>query len=362
MTGLERTLSEIAAGASEHHEFRRGADEALRKVVSYDVASWASMDPATLMPTSCDILADNGPMPHDPQRDRRLFEIEFAETDPFTFAGMATSERRTARLRTEVAELSGVRRYSELLEPMGIFDEMRTLVRDRTGTWGAVTLYRTGAEAFDEHDEKLVRSASESLAKAFRHAFLVAAANRPENLDRPPGSLTIGSGGDIIETSEPAERWLDTLPESRVVSILAALWARSRDKPLTRATVAGSEGPITFHAYPRKGSSEETAVVVERPRPADLAEGLIAARGLTPRESEVTRRVLHGLSTRIIARDIGVSEYTVQDHLRAVFDKFGVGSRGELMATLYVRHYLPEMEEDATPGPYGWFLSSDRPQ
>lgn len=185
---------------------------------------------------------------------------------------------------------------------------------------------------------------------------LVAAAERPHSLERPPGVLTLGESGDIVETSETAERWLDTLPAEQILSILVALWARTRNSPLAQATVVGSHGPITFHCYPLKGSMDETAVVVERSGPAALAEVIIAAHGLTPRETDVTRRVMHGLSTRLIASDLDMSEYTVQDHLRSVFSKFDVSSRAELMSAMYAHHYLPAIERDATPGPYGWFL------
>lgn len=356
MSDLDSRLTHIAVDTSDHHEFRRAADEVLREVIPFDFAAWASMDPATLMPTSCDVLAGGSPMPHDPRRDRQLFEIEFADTDPFTFSKMAREDRRACRLRAEVEEPDRVRRYAELLAPLGIYDEMRTLVCDKTGIWGSVILYRSGSAPFEEEEAVTAESMSEALAGAFRHAFLVAAAVRPQSLGRPPGVLTLGEKGDIVETSETAERWLDTLPAEQVLSIFAALWARARGSPIARATVAGSDGPITFHAYPLKGSMEETAVVVERSRPAGLAEVIIAAHGLTPRETDVTRRVMHGLSTRLIARDLGMSEYTVQDHLRSVFAKCGVSSRAELMSTMYAYHYLPAIEQDATPGPYGWFL------
>ncbi|WP_055587897.1 LuxR C-terminal-related transcriptional regulator [Streptacidiphilus griseoplanus] len=46
-------------------------------------------------------------------------------------------------------------------------------------------------------------------------------------------------------------------------------------------------------------------------------------------------------STHEISAALHITEYTVQDHLRKIFDKTGVRSRRELTTTLFTRHYLP---------------------
>lgn len=46
------------------------------------------------------------------------------------------------------------------------------------------------------------------------------------------------------------------------------------------------------------------------------------------------RRAHQGRSTAEIVAALQISTHTLQEHLRAVFDRFGVGSRRELVAAL----------------------------
>ncbi|MGH9452987.1 MAG: response regulator transcription factor [Terriglobia bacterium] len=64
------------------------------------------------------------------------------------------------------------------------------------------------------------------------------------------------------------------------------------------------------------------------PRPADT---------LTQREKMIISYLVEGLRNREIAEQLSISEQTVKNHLRAVYDKVGVSDRLELV--LYALHH-----------------------
>jgi DNA-binding NarL/FixJ family response regulator len=78
--------------------------------------------------------------------------------------------------------------------------------------------------------------------------------------------------------------------------------------------------------------------------PAPLAEQLLGQRGpvtvpaldqadpLTAREREVLQLVSQGLSNKLIARELQVSEHTVKFHISSIFAKLGAASRTDAIS------------------------------
>ena len=92
------------------------------------------------------------------------------------------------------------------------------------------------------------------------------------------------------------------------------------------------------------GPDSSVAVLIEEAQPPELAPLIADAYGLTDRERRVTELVAKGFSTNDIGQRLHLSAYTVQDHLKSIFDKTGAGSRGELVARLFFDHYAPRLQ------------------
>jgi PAS domain S-box-containing protein len=77
-------------------------------------------------------------------------------------------------------------------------------------------------------------------------------------------------------------------------------------------------------------SSPLKIILVERFPDAKLIKGEMKKYGLTPRQQEITLLVATGYSNRKIAEKFNITEYTVKDHVKKIFQVLDVHSRSEL--------------------------------
>ncbi len=78
------------------------------------------------------------------------------------------------------------------------------------------------------------------------------------------------------------------------------------------------------------GDGGDVAVVIQPAPAGSVLDGALRALGLSTREREVTSLVLQGHATKAIAAELVISPWTVQDHLKAIYEKTGVRNRSEL--------------------------------
>jgi DNA-binding NarL/FixJ family response regulator len=122
--------------------------------------------------------------------------------------------------------------------------------------------------------------------------------------------------------------------------------AAGRDHRTARARVRSSESDrwLVCHAsYLRDEDGEigDTALVIETATSSEIAPIITEAYELSPREREITELIARGIGTGDIATALHLSTHTVRDYVKAVFDRLGVSSRGELVAKLFAEHHAP---------------------
>jgi DNA-binding CsgD family transcriptional regulator len=357
---LSQQLVELGSGGLDPNALRRGADAILRRAVPYEVGAWATVDPASLVFTSCVVCgAETGA-----EFQRYVFENEWLHEDVNKFSALATGSRRHVAVLSHVTggHPERSRRFRELLAPAGAGDELRAALVADGLCWGTLVACRmAGQPVFSARDADMIAAVIPVLAQTLRLSLLRRAAEQPVSVPVGPGVVLLDDRGEEASATASAHALLaHAAAPDQVPAAMRALHAASRAErdgatELVRSRLPTDDGGWLVLHSSRAG--DRVAVVVERARSPELADIIVRAYGFTPREREVLALVMQGMSNKRIALLLGISAYTVADHLRAAFAKAGVTSRGELAALLNDRHYQPHVQAGGVPGPYGWFIA-----
>jgi DNA-binding CsgD family transcriptional regulator len=399
----QRVLSDVGVLARAGLDGREFVTEALQSVaraVPHVGACVAHLDPSTLLHTRSYRLGDlDGRDSHD----REWAVLEFSSGDPTAMRALALrGDPAVGMRRWNATESVGTPRVGDFLVPyFGYTDELRVVLRDGGRVWGGLSLFRCSPESpFDVDDLELMAALSPLFAVGLRGGLLTEAAAPESDArhdDAGPAVIVVDPAGRIRQISSGAERRLaDLLPadpgrpagplpgghadpggpaeghacpggpagedvrvRGSVAGVVAAArrYAAGEQEHPARSRIRGPGGQwLVLHASTlahRDGSAGDVVVTIEEARPPEIVPLVVAAFDLTPRERDVTLLVLQGMDTREIAARLHLSSYTVQDHLKAVFDKAGVRSRRELIARVYFDQYVPRMGGALAPS--GWF-------
>ncbi|MHA4817579.1 LuxR C-terminal-related transcriptional regulator [Streptomyces aculeolatus] len=362
----------------------------LRRLLPYDSAVWRATDPATGLMTA-PVRTEN--------TDKRgcwdYWECELFDERVNRFAELALARVPVAALSASTGgEPERAAIYRQFLRPRGLDDELRAVLRVGGRPQGHLSLFRArGRAPFSAAEERVVAGLTTPLARRLRsYAEPVAArTDRAETADTadtgaadPAGGAQAVRNGEFRGGGEPGLLLFDA--DARLVSANAAARHHLAGLPPgpTRASALGLAVPAWLHgvvlqaraataraatagadpaaAAPRirlrtaagrwltchasclhgaDGSPQSTAVVIEPAAAAEIAPLLADAYELTARELEITRLLARGLATEGIAAELFLSPHTVRDHIKAVFDKTGVSTRGALVGKLFLEQYEP---------------------
>lgn len=334
--------------------------ERLRRAVPFEAYCAATTDPASGLVTHS-LAEEMG----GAEEAAIFFERLYFEHDLYRSKDMVRSRCPVVLLsKTSGGRLERSPRYLELLRPLGLAHEMTSVFTASGYMWGSMDLIRgKGRLDFEPRQVALLRRIAPHLGNGLKIAALRMQTPAEEVVTDVPGVLTLDHQGNVVQHTPAAESWLRDLedlgpgwrewaglpPAVRmvVVSLRRALSPeRDRDEesvPSLRAR-ARSGRWLTLYGSLTEATPErraETVIIIEPTKPEELLPFSMSAYGLSHREEEIVKLVVRGLSTTLISRTLFISEYTVQNHLRSVFEKVSVRSRGELVKRLFFDNLYP---------------------
>jgi DNA-binding CsgD family transcriptional regulator len=338
----ERVLR-ICDAAGEPRALRLELLEAIRRVVGFDAYAWLVTDPETSV--GCAPLADVPCLAQLPQ----LIRLKYLTT-----INRWTTLRGNTRMLAQATggDLSRSPLWRDLLRHYAVSDIASSAYRDRFGCWGFLDLWRVGpsgrfgaAEA--SFLDTIARPVTAALRRSLAGTFTCGGAPHEPV---PPGPVVLLLSGDLEVRAQTPEtqRYLRLLvppaPDQPPVpagaynaaaQLLATEAGVDENPPSARVHLSHGRW-LTLRAG-RIGSTgppedRGIAVSIEETSPPERLALFARAFGLSAREAELVRQLAAGGDTRDLARQMFVSEHTVQDYLKSIFTKTSVRSRRALLS------------------------------
>ncbi len=314
----------------------------LREVIDFDAYVWLLTDPVTAVGVAP--LADVPCLPELPA----LIRAKYATTvNRWTILRLQGSPAAT--LSDAVGgELSRSLMWRAVLSRYRTGDVASAVFADQFGCWGFLDLWRNQTRGpFGSADAGFIAAVAAPITTAIRkcqaRTFVdPATAHRP---DLGPVVLTLEDNLRIASRTAASRAWLDALlpPEPDQKAIPASVYN------VAAQLLAAEKGVDAHPAFARTHLADGFWLALRAARlssdqpPADRAATIVVtieeasaservelfgrAFGLSAREYELFGLLATGSDTRTMARQMSLSEHTIQDHLKSIFAKTGAHDR-----------------------------------
>lgn len=329
----------------DERQLRIALVEDLRFRVPFRAHVWALIDPETEIATAPLATVPDSLMAQLPGVVRRRY---------------LTTVNRWDRMDVPVASLHHATDgdpaksllHRELLAPAGIGDIASVVFRDRFGIWAFLDLWRFASDApFSQGELEVLAEDVATITDALRRCQARSFDEPSPPAPRPgPAVLFLSPELEVRGQTPETDGYLRALLPPTVdrqpvpagaYNVAAALLAHEAGihphPPVARVALAGGLW-LTFRAArvdaDRPGAERDIAVTIELTSPAERRMLYARSHGLTARETELLERLALGADTRTLAHELYLSEHTVQDHLKSIFEKTNTRNRRTLLSRI----------------------------
>jgi DNA-binding CsgD family transcriptional regulator len=337
---VDRVVRICRAPAVDAISLRHEVLEEIRGAVGFDAYAWLLTDPETEVGSAP--LADVPCLPELP----RLIRLKYLTlVNRWTALASAVAFLTTAT----GGHLERSLVWNELLSRYQVSDVASLVFRSRDGCWGFVDLWRLGGSAFTDEEAVLLTAIAKPVTIALRrcqaNTFRLAAA---APVRAGPVVLVLSPDLDVraqtVETEDYLRMLVPAEPDRRAVPAgaynvaaqLLAVEAGVDDHPPSARVHLTAGVWLTLRAARIVTAAptvdQDIAVVIEASTPTERMTLFGRACALSAREMELFAHLIAGDDTRHIAEAMHLSNNTVQDHLKSIFNKTETSNRRTLLA------------------------------
>lgn len=342
-------IERLCRGSIDGQTLRYEVIRFLRQAIPFDAWCWPLVDPDTLIS-----FEGLGESPFQTGDQRHLFRLDYQMQETSSIFLLSQGREYLSRLSSRTGgDFTQSRLWEEVYQPHGLGDEMRLALTTDGTCWGMLLLYRArAARWFSNEEAALLRRLTRPLATRLRQT-LISPSRKVLIPSTGPGVVVLGPDLVSVTMTPLAQQWLaqvypDWRQEQRLLfptvsALVARLEAREQtslpDRWVPSARVRSLMGDWFVLQVERLAPAPPPgmlALTIQPALPTQMLPLFLQVFALTRRERELTAFVFQGRSTAEIAAEMHISSYTVQEHMRAIFTKVGVGSRLELIARLHL--------------------------
>ncbi len=297
----------------------RAVVDGLKNLVPFSSGVYIAMEASGLFRLDGHVLVDI------PEKALSAFTSYYAAIHPFTLSGWVRRTNEAARISDFVPpnRLQNTEYGRDFLPMTSCFQELGVIMGAQGDHVGALCLHRQRLDRdFSDREVQIVNYLAPHMARAINSLQLLERLNAGE-FSSETGVVKMQADGEV--TMNEAARKIplggpDPLSPNHLAESGAAILETSRNRYRVRATnsTQGSEHILFFEPLPY------TETLFKK----------LSRWNFTDRQREIVLKVIRGESNREIAMALSVTEQTVKEHLRNIFDKVEVHRRSELISRI----------------------------
>ncbi|WP_058308966.1 helix-turn-helix transcriptional regulator [Gracilibacillus massiliensis] len=312
---------------------RERVRQKLYALCSFDACCIRTVDPNNLLTTGA--LTDSDIEEIHPQ----LFVNEYLEGDIHSQEEMVVSGIPVKVLSSSIY-VKKSKRLRMILQPAGFKDEMRIAFVTGDTCLGFASLYRRHL-AFHLDEVKKIQKNIKNIVNILNEHLLTATHKAAPLAIQP--MLIMSETFTIMYQNDEARKWIHQLCEEESInnnqlprSIRSISYRLLKEhQQYTKIMMRDSIGFLYALEASRLTDYDGKTVIVIKKSPMSHEDWflyLTKCYKWTAKESEIIRYLIKGDTTKEIAKQLSISPYTVQDHLKSIFFKTDINTRSKLIS------------------------------